>query len=127
MRTVWSHTHAAAIHCGHPHQLRLNWRWVQCGGFGCSTVYTWGIGAYGSLCHDEEGSLVPKQVHGLAGYQVLSISAGGHCLAVTERGDVFSPRQLRDWRGWRRKRQFRRKWKRQLRVVKAIAAGQAGG
>ena len=56
------------------------------------TVHTWGVGDFGCLGHgDEEDSLVPKQVHALSGHRVLSVATGfGHCLAVTERGEVFS-------------------------------------
>jgi alpha-tubulin suppressor-like RCC1 family protein len=56
------------------------------------TVYTWGEGADGRLGHgDTERSLVPKQVQALAGHRVLSVAAGySHCLAVTEKGEVFS-------------------------------------
>ena len=59
---------------------------------GAGKIYTWGVGDGGCLGHgDEEGSLVPKQVHALAGRQILSVSAGGgRCLAVAERGEVFS-------------------------------------
>ena len=56
------------------------------------TVYTWGKGNYGCLGHgDTEGLLVPNQVQALKVHRVLSVSTGfGHCLAVTERGEVFS-------------------------------------
>jgi alpha-tubulin suppressor-like RCC1 family protein len=55
-------------------------------------VYTWGSGYLGQLGHgDENCSLVPKQVQAMAGHSILSVAAGnGHCLAVTERGEVFS-------------------------------------
>jgi hypothetical protein len=57
-----------------------------------ATVYTWGYGSDGCLGHgDEEGLPVPKQVQVLAGHRVLSACAGqAHCLAVSERGEVFS-------------------------------------
>jgi len=63
-------------------------------------VYTWGSGTTGRLGHgDDQGSLLPKQVRAMTEHQVLSVAAGTfHCLAVTERCEVFS------W-GWNRKGQ----------------------
>ena len=56
------------------------------------TVYTWGEGYKGRLGHgDEERSIVRKQVQALAVHRVLSVATGYcHCLAVTERGEIFS-------------------------------------
>ncbi len=56
-------------------------------------VNTWGVGDGGRLGGhgDEEGSLVPKPVQALANHSILSVSSGfDHCLAVTERREVFS-------------------------------------
>ena len=66
-------------------------------GYGCTaavsfagTVYTWGTDAYLLGHGDKEGSFVPKQVRALVGHPILSVSLSLHCLAVTERGELFS-------------------------------------
>ena len=55
-------------------------------------VYTWGEGDEGQLGHgDEKSSLIPKEVRGLAGHLIRSVATSSyHCIAVTERGEVFS-------------------------------------
>ena len=54
------------------------------------TICAWCTGEFRSLGHgDTGGSPVSKQVQALAGLRVLSVAIG-HCLAVTEEGDVFS-------------------------------------
>jgi hypothetical protein len=55
-------------------------------------VYTWGEGDNGQLGHgDEDSRLIPKQVRALAGHRICSVATSfSHCLAVTERGEVFS-------------------------------------
>ena len=54
--------------------------------------YTWGRANLGQLGHGGDlGCLIPKQVQALAGFRVLAVAAGeGHCLAVTEMGELFS-------------------------------------
>lgn len=56
------------------------------------SVYTWGKGSNGCLGHGSAADMhIPTRVRALAGYRVLNVAAGeGHCLAVTEHGDVFS-------------------------------------
>jgi len=55
-------------------------------------VYTWGEGTDGQLGHNNTiTDTFPKRVQALTGHRVLSVAAGfAHCLAVTERGAVFS-------------------------------------
>ena len=55
-------------------------------------VYTWGEGEAGKLGHgDEESRLIPKQVYALVGHKIRCVTTScSHCLAVTERSEVFS-------------------------------------
>ena len=68
-------------------------------------VYTCGDGAEGQLGHgDEKNSLIPRQVRALAGHRIRSVATSYlHCLAVTERGEVFSwgIQRLRSMRPWK--------------------------
>jgi alpha-tubulin suppressor-like RCC1 family protein len=53
-------------------------------------VYTWGVGEKGQLGHgDQKRSIIPRQVSAFADHRILSIATSDHCMAVTERGEVF--------------------------------------
>lgn len=56
-------------------------------------VYTWGDGKFGRLGHCNGGGRLyaPKRLDRLTDCRILSVAAGfGHCVAVAERGEIFS-------------------------------------
>ncbi|EOD32345.1 hypothetical protein EMIHUDRAFT_631926 [Emiliania huxleyi CCMP1516] len=57
----------------------------------CGSVWSWGCGWQGRLGHgDQQIQWQPKKIEAFAGQRVVAVSAGGHSLALTADGAVWS-------------------------------------
>lgn len=70
---------------------------IACGSFHTAAVakngdlYTWGLGKYGVLGHDEIDRTVPSKVEALADEDVVQVTCGTHhTVALTAKGTTFS-------------------------------------